>query len=124
MTIQQFIEKAIEGGWIPTGYDTMVKFPVSARVENGYLELKPTDTEDGWQSKSTISIALFATEHYYRIFLDRDVWKAVGYKLGWFPKGYRIGSVVATRDEWHEKMLRMIDALTSGTTLEEFVSTL
>jgi len=99
MTIQQFIEKAIEGGWNPR------------RGEKQYTAPRPPH-----------HICLFSE---YHPFLDAEAWKAVGKVEGWGP-GTRVelGGGFWTEDMWLKNMHRMIDALAEGKTIEEFLATL
>lgn len=117
MTIQQFIEKAIEGGWYGdhvihrVAYDEVVlvhregnKIPV--RMQNATFLLDPL------------------------------AWKAVGKVCGWVCKHCSGTGVAPNHDEcfscrgsgegkiWLENMHCMIDSLAEGKTIEEFISTL
>lgn len=102
MTITQFIEKAILGGWRDW-----------ATLNPGSYVITPLGIEWGGH---TFSI--------YAILLDPEAWKAVGKVEGWLPKGYRRGSAITERDEWHARMRWMVDALAEGKSVEDFIATL
>lgn len=112
MTIKQFIEKAIEGGWKSNLY-------TDEQWEN-VKEMYSSSGINDWQ-------------------LDPLAWQAVGKVEGWrerycksgcgCPEPYGDGShefscVWSGENEWHSKMHRMIDALAEGKSIEEFISTL
>lgn len=128
MTIKEFIEKAIEGGWIYQDekpvYDNTQKAPCIARF-----------TFDGINFGITLE----------QIILDPLAWQAVGKVEGWNERGKHnmkgnnlrcsdcgekphVGTGVCYRNhkdsEWKNNMHQMIDALTEGRSLEEFISTL
>lgn len=122
MTIKQFIEKAIEGGWIPRDCDVMIKNPIAARVEGDRIELQAQGS-DGWTGlKSSVLLNGFAEEHSHRILLDPLAWKAVGKVEGWRIKGEWETNFGV--DGWLENMHRMIDALAEGKSIEDYLKTL
>lgn len=114
MTIQQFIEKAIQGGWRPA-----------------YKGCKIDYCHDG--------IVVDTTEGEYenvpneRLLLDPLAWQAVGKVEGWedvermHAKGgspHEEGYCWCTHFTWKKQMHRMIDALVDGKTVEQFLETL
>ena len=88
MTIKQFIEKAIEGGW---------KSEVLWGTAKQYVSDRNLPT----------------------MFLDPEAWKAVakveGWNVGWYGKNV---------PSWHYAMLKLIDALAEGKTIEQYLETL
>lgn len=100
MKIQQFIEKAIEGGW-----------------------RSDEDIRDGWvYDKSGV-----IDYHLGRdIFLDPLAWKAVGRVEGWKQEYYEYGSANEAIEmaPYMVKMHRMIDALAEEKTIEQYLETL
>lgn len=112
MTIKQFIEAAIEGGWKLTN-----SYEESVEVKGDYI--------------------IYCE---YSIFLDPLAWKAVGkvkvWKAGEFPYldefigDRRVGFVAPYEgvdfvgEYWQFAMHLMIDALIKGRTLEEYIATL
>lgn len=107
MTIKQFIEKAIEGGWEKENEPQL-----DINNDGCWVDFEnPDDTR---------------VLHQSDIFLDPKSWQAVGKVEGWeigvnFPilDMYR-----DPQDEWQFKMHQMIDALAEGKTIEEFLKTL
>ena len=129
MTIQQFIEKAIEGGWIFNVWFPMDDWKFNARKSViDFWRIIPEDkipdrlkkhAPSDWP-KQRGSIPL------QTILLDPLAWQAVGRVEGWrmrdeediFNGGY------LEEDEWLTKMHRMIDALAQGRSLEQYLETL
>ena len=107
MTTQQFIEKAIEGGW--TWY--------------GSADFKPYDERQWLFHRSTrYCVEVVSTE---QIILDPEAWKAVGKVEGWKEKVEELhGAFPRVAEEWRWNMHRMIDALVEGKRVEEFLATL
>lgn len=98
MTIQQFIEKALEGGGYP-------KLDIISVDLFGFLYQVGRE-----EFRFELS----------QILLDPLAFKAVGKVEGW-PKDqfeYQI------REGWNGKMHRMIDALAEGKTIEQYLETL
>jgi hypothetical protein len=106
MTIKQFIERAIEGGW-----------------------------EEGKALKNTvkqyeeIGLPLMAEAIPELMFLDPLAWQAVGKVEGWEKTDYCWGCGYdegATCDTpiWKVKMHNMIDALIEGKSVSEYIETL
>lgn len=116
MTIEQFIKKAIEGGWKPK--DAEMQKVSSFKVEDGLLTLY------GLENKTQRKVESYLVE---QIFIDPFAWKAVGKVEGW-DIGKTIDPTYHFAPEsmwmWQWKMHRMIDALAEGKSLEEFISTL
>jgi hypothetical protein len=132
MTIKQFIEKAIEGGWQPCDIiDDYNKIIITHT--NGGVWIKNDPDEDGCHIDHT------------QMFLDPLAWQAVGKVMGWGEKkvemtvskryGYRNGKKVhypevrRTRTyknnrAYKQKMHAMLDALCEGKTIEEYLETL
>lgn len=94
MTIKQFIEKAIEGGWEPYGQQN-----------------------SDWRDKD----GMFHSTHADSIFLDPKSWQAVGKAEGWRKM---IAMDEAMNPEWKHNMHRMIDALAEGKSIEDYIATL
>lgn len=104
MTINQFIEKAIEGGWKPN------------KLNSAFA----------WEEKSVT--------HGFQIdkrdaILDPEAWKAVGRVKAWSKKDYGTISVFDFKfpmvtDEWLYNMHRMIDALVEGKSIEQYLETI
>ena len=96
MTIKQFIEKAIEGGWDESSAN-------SSDVKPLWLREKMFLDPDAWQA----------------------VGKVEGWHLGTFTKDELITKDNCDdRDRWKDKMLGMTQALIEGKTIEEFIETL
>ena len=120
MTIQTFIEKAIEGGW-----DGFNRLGLSNHWNPDYL--------GG-------SLQTAAQFHYAKVLLDPLAWQAVGKVEGWGTQVHSIEWVSANKKTRGEKkrlatkfqetpqylyhMHRMVDAFAEGKTTEEFLSTL
>lgn len=103
MTIQAFIEKAIEGGWKP-----------QVIVKEYFYECPPG-------SSSHIRMTAL-----YHELLDSLAWKAVGKVEGWYETevfDMLTGQPILTTFWWLQ-MHRMIDALAEGKTIEQFLETL
>lgn len=105
MTIQTFIEKAIEGGW-----------------DNRYM----------WFTMEEKPQIVGATVHdVAAMLLDPLAWKAVGKAEAWPEYGCRVHSdeekdwcgIIQTR-VWLNKMHRMIDHLAEGGSIESYIETL
>lgn len=98
MTIQNFITKAIEGGWRLKGYA-------------------------GYYTKTVIM--QWAGNRAYEILLDPLAWQAVGKMEGWeleeTSDPYRL---LNGKSEAINNIHRMIDALAEGKTIEQFIATL
>lgn len=95
MTIKQFIEAAIEGGY--------------TREKLEYLHMKIH--ESSYDNS-------FST---FNPFLDPDVWKAVGKVKGWDTSG-PVAKLVPFI--WEQKQIDMIISLQNGKTLEAYIATL
>lgn len=129
MTIKQFIEKAIEGGWKPESEATSISGLSTAEV--------------------------LAKVYPERVLLDPFAWQAVGKVEGWdkeIPENHCevCGEPMAEGEtmfryhgygmyvlnsgdcpkpplekrEWRKEMHRMIDALAEGKTIEQYLETL
>lgn len=100
MTTKEFIEKAIEGGYV-----------------NIYLN-----------PKSPHEITPLMIQEKYMIFLDPKAWQAVGKVEDWIDimpswEKHKDGYYLSY-EGWQWNMHRMIDALCEGKSIEEFLSTL
>lgn len=115
MTIKQFIEKAIEGGWKGNVLDKSAELYHC----NGSLVVLR-----GWTGKQQTTYEM----NLYEILLDLEAWKAVGKVEGWkiekIPPPNELGSRVLGADEYISKMHQMIDALCEGKSAEDFIKTL
>lgn len=107
MTIQEFIEAAIEGGW----GGNWKKKPIIEILENKCVGFHYAGSFDGIQ----MSI--------YDIFLQPKAWQAVGKVKGWDHSyhNYELRRNIETEESL---MLDMIHALNTGSTLEEYIATL
>lgn len=126
MTIQQFIEKAIEGGWRPL--------------------LAHQVWYANWNNRSLPRQEARASYVLHEILLDPEAWKAVGKVEGWekwscgdcyMPQfkafltsdADQCSCCLAERNRseietWKMNMHRMIDALAEGKSVEEYLETL
>lgn len=108
MTIQEFTEMALEGGWNAPGLKSTIRY----HEEKGEME----------EAFRFNRMALAA------IVLDPSVWQAVGKVKGWgegdlFPfYAEEYGQVRMPR--YLYRMHRMIDALAEGQTIEQYLETL
>lgn len=103
MTITEFVEKAVAGGWFPKNSNWTTKNPLS------------------WRKQAVAKIV-----HKERIFLDPLAWKAVGKVEGWEPNteyDLTAGEQFCF-GEWYEYMHDMLDALAEGKTTEQYLETL
>lgn len=106
MTINQFIEKAIEGGW---SYEGNADF-------QGIIG----------------GCAMFSTEAKghpipvmpQEVLLDPEAWKAVGKVEEWNDLQAMQEAGDWQMTAWRMNMHRMIDALADGKSIEEFLATL
>lgn len=119
MTIKRLLERALEGGWKPKGweYKTIVFDGVSR--DNTEAMFSNEHGEGGIWREFPIEI----------VFLDPLFWQAAGKVEGWEEfedTDYLDHSVdMYYQDKsWKVRMHRMIDALSEGKTLEQFVETL
>lgn len=126
MTIQQFIEKAIEGGWKFKNVDTIHIIPQDriTSVRDSIRILAKFN--DGYQ--------MYVSEE--EILLDPLAWKAVGKVEGWaeFLCGVcRTGftsdhilhhSGVQSTPEWKYNFINLACELAEGKTIEQFIETL
>jgi len=106
MTIKQFIEKAIKGG---------------------YIGVNPSGKLGHWSGSETPNFE----ENIKAVLLDPLAWKAVGKIEGWEEKikeytwSNKAGNTRQVEaSEWQNLMYWMIDYLTEGKTIEEFLETL
>ena len=108
MTIKQFIEKAIEGGW-------------ESKISHGKDFSVGLDGEIFYTNLNENRVRTFGVGE---ILLDPKAWEAVGKVEFWGDTvEAKSGQAYKTRD-YKEKMHRMIDALVEGKTIEEFIKTL
>lgn len=117
MTIQQFIEKAIEGGW--------------KAANKPYLDR----SETGWATVGFHEVSVNVLMWHHEILLDPEAWKAVGKMEGWDSQWEvstgllnEYGDVPMSEgkiiDRWEYEMHRMIDALADGKSVEQYLETL
>lgn len=103
MTINAFIENAIEGGWTYMGSKT-------------------------WKARAG-RITFYSKENYpfhtseEKILLDPLAWQAVGKVEGW-PEKKEDGFMQPCPNGWLDRMHQMITSLAKGKTIEEFLKTL
>tara|TARA_Y100000310_G_scaffold272864_1_gene288077 strand:+ start:35 stop:319 length:285 start_codon:yes stop_codon:yes gene_type:complete len=94
MTIKQFIEKAIEGGW-----------------------------EDGdSRSAHHVNDCVVENVNVHKILLDPAAWEAVGKIEKWKEEYER--KHWGYPAEWNANMHEMIDALADGKTIQQYIETL
>ena len=105
MTPEQFVEKAIEGGWKND------MFPMLEILTNGKTPYA----------------------NFEAVLLNPLAWKAVGKVEGWKKEELcgacnlyltEEGEEPCPQEGWKHKMLGMIDALIEGKTIEEYLKTL
>lgn len=137
MTIQQFIEKAIEGGWKPWAHMfsdpeepnrvpppvLSVRVGVEEEYECDHANIFEVQFDDSWEELSRIAFSID------QAWLDIDAWKAVGKTEGWIhetSRGRRTSSHKNCHPycEWLKYFAEMPLALASGKTIEEYLSTL
>jgi len=99
--IQQFIEKALVGGWQPAGRD----FSVIGFYER-HFEYQLQSVLQGRSSAIQMMV-------YEAVLLNPKVWQAVGKAEQWYEGRYG--------PEWLHHMRTMIDALAEGHTLEAYI---
>jgi hypothetical protein len=99
--IQQFIEKALVGGWQPADRD----FSIIGFYER-HFEYQLRSVLQGQRS----AIRMMA---YEAALLNPKVWQAVGKVEHWYEGHYG--------PEWLHHMHKMIDALAEGHTLEAYI---
>lgn len=122
MKIQQFIEKAIEGGY------------------GGHTQYRDKMDKEAWPKQVKI-IARGMLKELHKILLDPEAWKAVGKVEGWEAKQHpywRISlypeydgiekqhplHVEKRLHVWEARMYGMIDALVEGVSVEQYLETL
>ena len=148
MTIKEFIEKAIEGGW--TNTDKFYGKYTSLKSFNKYwavINLEKETTVDAPElgdcavKKVPISSSIRLSE----IWIDPKAWEAVGkvdIEKCWACDGKKFFTKFASSEldkeapcgnckstgiqqgNWKNKMHRMIDALVEGKSIEQFLSEL
>ena|SRR3990167_4554261 len=119
MTLKDFIFKAIEGGWNPSGERV-------GRIKGNPISLKNDmffyEDPEGYQLRENIS----------KILLDPLAWQATGKVVPWDGKYfhneardpyYALG-YDPENCSWKMNMHRMIDALAEGRTIVDFLDTL
>lgn len=113
MTIKQFIERAIEGGWNPKGILTHPdhRFWWWHKDLDGHEGLSWAFNHPIENSTSGMSIE--------EILIDPEAWKAVGKVEGW-----KSPHNIAIQTEWSKKMHGLVDALIFGKTIEQYLETL
>jgi len=100
MEIKTFIEKAIEGGWVYRGPDTVLQ-KSHATLNPSWILLQP----EAWKAVGKV-------EGWYC-----DVHKNSDEPGSW-------GHSKEECADWKNRMHRMIDALAEGKTIKEFIATL
>ena len=101
MTIKQFIEKAIEGGW-----------------DKGRAKVVDLDMRDGYEG---LGNSMQSTD---RMLLDPKSWEAVGKVEGWGGIGTADIPQSVSSEGWKTKMHQMIDHLIEGGSIESYIETL
>lgn len=123
MTIEEFVNKAIEGGWKLNGYEEYpqrVEFFVAEKNEDGSVKrynpywIKIFVTIPNAMSGGTLDH--IKEERIEYIILDPKFWEAVG------KTDIRVTTELKI---WAKsRMLMMIDHLCNGGTIEDFISKL
>lgn len=72
----------------------------------------------GWKGDA---FPIWHVNNPHSMLLDPLAWQAVGKVEGW---GAEIPSYMLGKPVWHTNMSRMIDALASGKTIEQYLETL
>ena len=104
MTIQEFIQSAVEGGW---------ENPLPYVVPN-----EPSEKEYGH-----IMTELMWHRFFPIVAMDCNAWIAVGMSRGW----NKVDNVADWKDgipTWANKMRCLTDALIEGKTIEDYLKTL
>jgi len=121
MTIKQFIEKAIEGGWEAWGHCTD-SCPEKATFEvsvDGKTMVAHEDTSFAANAHDQVA---YPTSD---MLLDPLAWKAVVKVEGWaIHEEYDSDGNCKPGTEHIQRMHRMIDALAEGKTIEDYLKTL
>jgi hypothetical protein len=106
--IQQFIEKALVGGWQPADRD----FSIIGFYEGFY------ERHFEYQLRSIVpgQRSVLRTMVYEAVLLNPKVWQAVGKVEQWYEGRYGL--------EWLHHMRNMIDALAEGHTLEAYLQSI
>jgi len=99
--IQQFIEKALAGGWRPE----VQEYRIIGFYER-HFEYRLQSMAAGRRSATRFML-------YDTVLLDPTVWQAVGKIERWYEGSYG--------PEWLHHMHKMIDALAEGHTLEAYI---
>ena len=99
--IQQFIEKALVGGWQPADRDYSIIGFYERHFEYQLRSIVP-----GQRS-------VLRMMGYEAVLLNPKVWQAVGKVEHWYEGRYG--------PEWLHHMRKMIDALAEGQTLEAYI---
>jgi hypothetical protein len=115
MTIEQAIQKALDTGWKPVGFEDVnikkvITIDQQAVLLNVMWETGKYHKRDGIDSA--------------RVFLDPLFWQALGKATGWeeyYGHWFRPRKSVP---QWRFEMHRFIDHLADGKTPEEFFQTL
>jgi len=105
MTIKQFIEKAIEGGY---GGTSLVKKGCWTGIRTWTHELPDLDDQ----------------LHFMAMLLDPLAWQAVGRVEEWSEERTQMGYHIQWIPMWWAKMLGLVDALAVGKTIESYLKTL
>lgn len=120
MTLQQAIQKAIEGGYEPQDKIFSIRKDDSQYSFRQILVNTEPETTNG-------GIALPFWGYEKMLFLDPLFWQALGKSLGWNPENsiHYLESLGISQDglccpDWLYHWHRFIDKLASGRTIEEF----
>ena len=100
-SIQQFIEKALAGGWRPEARECSI-----LSFSERHFEYQLQSTVAGRPSAIRFMV-------YEMVLLDPKVWQAVGKVEKWYEGYYG--------PEWLHHMHKMIDALAEGQTLGAYI---
>ena len=127
MTIQQAIQKAIEGGWRPK------EFPLEEKSDDILVQVateKELEENDDLIYPIMFSNLEYPEEGYYystdmpHIIIDPLFWQALGKSMGWKYAGQYTqewsNMKVCSFDEWVYKWHLMVEHLADGGTIESY----
>lgn len=128
MTIQQAIEKAIEGGYMKAkdyfGYiPSVVKevhYNKPEKLHQGHNFFERTSGSFHFGSAKKYSFSISVNE----IFLDPLFWKSLGKAMEWENNVYVEGKGIRDVKEWKQQWHRFIDHLAEGKDAESFFESL
>lgn len=121
MTIPEFIEKAIEGGWlIPDNkYSSFHgEYPRDSALEIEVTEYQDTTMIKFWHKKIDFGGGVYTSIPFTQMLLDPLAWQAVGKSEGWNGPEFFSG-------KYKRKMMGMVVwLLEEQGTIEQYLETL